>query len=278
MVAGIIPAIASIVWGILSFLAGRGLWTGKFWGKSLAVTMSLLYIIFGVISFMQVGSINYISVIINLAIILYLLLSKNVFTSFKSDNTKTFAVILSVLAILVYVGMQYPVIISSGQKSTVNSVMNQNENTTNNTVNTASNNSPQSTKTYTNPTYSFQITIPQDSVVQQNVASSIDTHVVFLEGNKSFIVMSIVNESPILDTLDDLVNSYTHPDTNSVQKTNTTIAGQPAIHTIITGSDGQVSDDYFILHNNYYLFDISKYPSISSDQFDYTVQSMLFTQ
>jgi cytochrome bd-type quinol oxidase subunit 2 len=98
----------SIAWGVVSFFAGRGLWNGQQWGRILAITSSVLYIIFGVITMFTLGNFNYFSLVINLVIILYLLLSKDVRTAFASAKPIGTTIILAALAIIIFAFMEYP--------------------------------------------------------------------------------------------------------------------------------------------------------------------------
>ncbi len=109
--ASLVSGILYIVWGVLNFIAGRGLWSGKKWGKTLVVTMSGLYILFGITDLFLAGATvtTYISLGINLIIILYLLFSKKVQAAF-TGTSKSMGMILAILAIVVYAGMQYPII------------------------------------------------------------------------------------------------------------------------------------------------------------------------
>ncbi len=104
---GMIPGVLAIVWGLFHFFAGGGLWRGKEWGQVLAVTISGLYIAASIIDLVMLSRANnimtYISITINLSIILYLLFSKSVRIAFsKESSTKTTVIIVALLAILVY--------------------------------------------------------------------------------------------------------------------------------------------------------------------------------
>jgi hypothetical protein len=110
----IFSVIAMIAWGILSFFAGRGLWSGRQWGRVLAITMSALYIAFGFIDLVRFGGlgIGYISLAVYVVIILYLLISKNIRATFQSGTAASTAIILVILAIVVYAAIEYPTLAS----------------------------------------------------------------------------------------------------------------------------------------------------------------------
>ena len=107
---GLLAGIASIVWGVLNFIAGRGLWSGQQWGKILAIAMSSLYVIFGIINVIETHRANYFSLIVNIVIILYLLISRKVSVAYQSGKLLGISITFVVLAIIAYSIIQYPTI------------------------------------------------------------------------------------------------------------------------------------------------------------------------
>ena len=79
----IIAGIVMLVFGILWFFIGRGLWKGKKWARIFAIILSILGILIGVYSMVQ-GSIisNLFGVVLNFIISLYLLFSNKVKEAF----------------------------------------------------------------------------------------------------------------------------------------------------------------------------------------------------
>ena len=75
-ILGVVPGMLGVLilaWGLLHFFTGRGLWKGAKWGKTLAIIVSGLYIVLSIVEIVKLGVVDYISLIINTAIIIYLL-------------------------------------------------------------------------------------------------------------------------------------------------------------------------------------------------------------
>ncbi len=306
---GFIPGIAAIAWGVIMFFAGRGLWAGKQWGRMLAIAISVLQVIFGIVGIVMLGSANYIYIplVVNLIIILYLLFGKNVSAAFQNGKSISTAVILVILALAVYTTMEYPILFvpantisqadynklmqyhGTAANPTQNSTVNQNSqapsvSTTNNTTTPPQNPNTISNTTvgvlpngqiYTDTKYSFQLTVPQGDTTTIGSNSPPDYNVLFnnLQGGYDFLIAT----TPAYKTLADSVDSDMRYEQNPVQKTNTTIAGEPAIHTTETLGNGAVLNNYFLIHNGIY-YSFSKRAGISATQFDEIVYSLKFSQ
>ena len=61
-----------LAWGCCTFLQAGTLERAK-WGKTLAIIVSGLYIVLSIVEIVKLGVVDYISLIINTAIIIYLL-------------------------------------------------------------------------------------------------------------------------------------------------------------------------------------------------------------
>ncbi len=286
--AGVVPGILDVLWGILSFFAGRGLWTGQKWGKLLAVTISALYIIFGVITIFTLGSTSYISLIINIVIILYLLLNKNIHTALASTKPLGKAILLPILAIIVYAGMEFANLMP---KQTaiyqVNQMANQLEQNQNPTVVAPA--TPQlatppaaiatsatngiSNGIYTNTNYGFQISVPDGTTYFEDTQSTPKYSLMFDNPqNQSILGFTI---SPATGDLPSMINEE-YSTTPPQQETTTTIAGKQAIHASIT-ADGGTFDAYFLIYNGNF-YEIGQGRAITSTQLGTFVQTLKFTK
>ncbi|MDO8669619.1 MAG: hypothetical protein Q7K65_04975 [Candidatus Buchananbacteria bacterium] len=108
----LIKGILFLIWGVINFLIGRWLWSGKYTGKILGITISSLYAIVNLISLIRFGYAgNFFiltTILINLIIAVYLLFSKSVKESFIVAGSKITLVSLTILAVVIYLLNFYP--------------------------------------------------------------------------------------------------------------------------------------------------------------------------
>ena len=98
---GVIIGLSILVWAGLNFSAGRGLWTGKYWGRTLAVVISSLnvsYVLFSTFSYIVMAVI----IAVNGFIISYLLFSPDVRSSFHVNGPRTKEIVSALLVLVVY--------------------------------------------------------------------------------------------------------------------------------------------------------------------------------
>ena len=76
LIAGVVPGILAVGWGLVNFFAGRGLWRGASWGRALAIVVSGLYIILEIVGMVKGSGVNYLTLVINIAIVVALLMQK----------------------------------------------------------------------------------------------------------------------------------------------------------------------------------------------------------
>jgi hypothetical protein len=78
----IVAGIILLGFAVLSFFIGRGLWHGKNWARILAIIFGCLGVLSGLGSIAKGSGGSYVSLIINLVIVLYLWLTKEVKMAF----------------------------------------------------------------------------------------------------------------------------------------------------------------------------------------------------
>ena len=273
----------------------------------LAITISALYIIFGVITIFTLGGANYISLAVNLVIILYLLLSKDVRTAFASEKPVTTAIILAVLAVLVYAAMEYPNLtpkqtameqalnqmqqvtneLKKYQTTSQNSGTNLNQtggttpsqpdaNPNQNPVPTPnsgnSNASPISNGIYTNSKYGFQMSVPDGtSYFEDNQSPPTDS---FMFINSQQVSIFGITITPATDSLEAMANKTTGFDPN--QTTHTIIGGEQALQCNTNASGPSVFNFYLIHNGNFYELDQGR--SLTTSDFTFWLNTFKFTK
>ncbi len=70
-----LAGIILILLGIIHLILGSGLWDGAHWAYIWVVVISILYIVGGVIALATIGYANYVSLIVNIIVLVYLLAS-----------------------------------------------------------------------------------------------------------------------------------------------------------------------------------------------------------
>ncbi len=82
---GFLASIIMIVAGLLFFLTGRWLWQGKSKGRTIAIILSSLALLNIIISAVQVGQLNIVSLAINALILVYLSFSPRIKATFSGS-------------------------------------------------------------------------------------------------------------------------------------------------------------------------------------------------
>lgn len=250
-ISGVLSGVLVLAWGILNFVTGRGLWTEQQWGKFLAITISALYFIFGVIEIFKFGNSNYIStyvsMVINLFIVFYLSASHAIKNSFQ-QSSKVATMALPILAIAIYV----PIGLGSFKAHTqaqdfakglqeemqrTNTAIQQsnmdckfyeytNYDEKNKVLNTQS-----GTGAYSNPTYHFQITLPQAYTMQEFRGTDYcEDSFAFYKPEDTSISgqLMAINVQPAKGDFNYYFDHEYKYEKNA-QMTNTQVAGQPAV-------------------------------------------------
>ena len=252
-VAGITSLFSGVLilaWGVLNFVAGRGLWTGQQWGKFLAITISALYFIFGVIEVLKFGDYNYItyiSLILNLFIVFYLLASQAIKNPFQ-NSSRAAVIVLPILAIAIYM----PIGVSSFKEQIqaedfVTGLQKEIQRTKQaleqsnmdckfyKYTNYDEKNKPLNTQSgdgsYNNLTYKFQVTLPQAFTMQEFRGTNYCEDVfVFYKPESTNLDGQLMNISvkPVEGDFNYYFNKGFKYEKNA-QMTEAQIAGQPAV-------------------------------------------------
>lgn len=285
---GLVPGLAGIVWGVLSFFTGRGLWSGQQWGKVLTITISGLYIIYAIVGWVMLGGTNYISLVINLIIVVYLIFSKGVSSTFQEGKSTGAIVTPSVLAIIVYAVMVYPSLTPQQTAlNQLNQITNQlrqnqklyqsssNEQSQNNTTNIDSPNK----KVYFNSTHNFQFTYPSNNTLtEDNQESRLSYYDVWIREPSQLPVLYMRIRPTNGATLDTLVNEVNSQNVYTYQKTDAQVAGEPAIRVDINQNGVAQGTDYDFIHDGYFYRLSGTVGNPQSDNFEAIVKSFEFTK
>jgi hypothetical protein len=293
---GLILALAS-----LNLVAGMNLWAGKQSGKFLAISISALYFIFGLIKILKFTDATYIytfiSIIVNLLIIFYLLASHKIKNAFHKDS-KVAMVALPILVIVIYL----PIAVNSFQSKTkTQELINEIQDATKRSdqaiqqskmdckfydyttydqryapISTLSGNG-----NYVNSTYGFQFNLPLAYTMKElrgSYTCEDDFKFYKPENTTDSGLLITVSVQPATGDLDFLFDRD-YKSVENVQKTSFTLAGQVTLK-ITAGPfadwGGKSGLSYIFIYKNK-LYTIVNSKNISDEQFNTAITSFQLT-
>lgn len=298
-VSGVMSGVLILAWGIVNFIAGRGLWTGRQWGKYLAITISALYIVFGVIKIFKFddgGYVNtFISIVLNLFFIFYLLASHAIKSSFQT-STKTTIIVLPLMAVAIYTPIQVSSFQSQIQMREFAKSFQEASKRTDQAIKDSNMdckfyeyknydekylplNTQSGNGIYSNLTYNFQINLSQAFTMKEfRGISYCENSFVFYKpedttayGNGELIKIAIKPAEGDLKYIFD--NEYGI--IKSIQKTETQIAGQQALKILMDPNNPNGTKSYIVIYNRK-LFSIFEGQGVTNEIFDAIVASLNF--
>lgn len=84
---GIGAAVVVLLLGILYFFAARGLWHGKSWARTFTIVLTVILILLNIFDLFSGRGVNYLGLIVNMIILVYLLIiSHSVKVAFSKNS------------------------------------------------------------------------------------------------------------------------------------------------------------------------------------------------
>ena len=282
---GLVPGLLTGAWGVLNFFAGRGLWTGKQWGRTLALTMEALYLVFGVIELVKLGKTSYIALIINIVIISYLLASRRVKSSFRSSSSSAMTAVLPILAIIVYVPIGVSAFRTEVQTQDFAQQRQENVKKTDQAItnsgmdcnfwSSSASQGPLSTVTgndiYSNPKYNFQINIPIAFAVEEHSGNDYcEASFVFFKAEDKTADgrLMYVSVAPAKGDLNYYWDSMFGYRADLVQKSDTQISGKPAMKVVQISTTTDWRRIWYVFVHEDRVYKLDKWKGLTDEQFD----------
>ena len=261
---GVMSGMFAILWGVICFFVGFGIWTGTQWGRVLAIGISLLYMLLGVVSFFKLGSTNYIAVLISVIIASYLLLSVDVQSSYEGPVVDLLTISLVIVTCIIFVGMEYSlfthdsVVITTNQNSIASA-------RTQNTVSTI--------HVYSNAKYNFRLAFREYySLNTLNISGTSEYQFKNFSGRLLLTVAVSSANGQSLNTI--IAKNYTVQG-ETIQRSNSFINGIATARLEILINNKATQVQYVLVHDGS-LFVLFNQSATSTPVFVSVVNSLRF--
>ena len=261
---GVMSGIFTILWGVICFFIGFGLWTGKQWGRILAIALGFLYMLLGVVSFFKLGSTNYIAVLIGIIISSYLLLSVDVQSAYDGSIIELFTISFIIAMCVVFLGMEYSIFSSNAVVVNRSGI-----------IRTAPQTIINTPHVYTNAKYHFRLTFPEYyNLTTLNIPGTAG----YQFRSYSNLLLLTVSITPTNgQNLNTLIAKNYSTKGETIQRTNSVIDGITVARLEILINNKATQVQYVLIHEGLFfvLFNQSATPT---PVFESVVKSLQFTQ